>query len=111
MHFVDWHTAFDTTLILGHRGASAVAPENTLLAFEAAQAGGADGIEFDVQLSADGIPVVIHDQTVDRTTNGQGKVAAMTVAELQAWTAGEGAIIPTLDDVFTPFGDTFLYNL
>ncbi len=60
--------------IIAHRGYSAIAPENTLSAFNAAIQHQADSIEFDVQLSADGIPVIIHDSTLDRTTNGTGKV-------------------------------------
>ena len=63
-------------LIYGHRGASAYAPENTLAAFRLALNQGADGVELDVTLSADEVPVVIHDDTVDRTTDGTGRVAA-----------------------------------
>ncbi len=98
-------------LIIGHRGASAAAPENTLAAFRLAQQHGADGIEFDVQLSADGIPVVIHDDTVDRTTNGRGRVSDLTLAQLQTLDAGQGETIPTLAQVFAEFGTTLLYNL
>jgi glycerophosphoryl diester phosphodiesterase len=75
-------------LIIGHRGASAVAPENTLAAFQMAIAMGADGIEFDVQLSADGEPVVIHDKRVDRTSDGVGYVSELTAAQLAALDAG-----------------------
>ena len=107
---MDW-LAFDRCLIIGHRGASADAPENTLAAFRRAAENGADGIELDVRLSGDGDVVVIHDATVDRTTNGQGSVASMTVAELQALDAGSGEYIPTLDEVFALFGDSFLYNV
>lgn len=70
--------------IWAHRGASADAPENTMTAFETAHAQGADGIEFDVQRSCDGDPVVIHDATVDRTTRGEGAVADMATEELVA---------------------------
>src|SRR5215216_1412155 len=69
-------------LIIAHRGASAVAPENTLAAFEAAIAAGADGIEFDVRLSRDGVPVVIHDDTLYRTAGVRGRVADMSVDQL-----------------------------
>jgi glycerophosphoryl diester phosphodiesterase len=86
-------------LILGHRGASADAPENTLRAFRLAIEQGADGIEFDVQPSADGVPVVIHDDTVDRTTRGSGMVAALTWSALAALDAGGGEPVPCLDDV------------
>lgn len=97
--------------IIGHRGASADAPENTLAAFLLAQTQGADGIEFDVQLSADGWPVVIHDGKLDRTTSGHGLVQQFTVAELQALDAGQGERIPTLDEVFETLGPNFLYNV
>ena len=69
-------------LILGHRGASAVVPENTLAAFSRAIEDGADGIEFDVRLSHDGLPVVIHDDTLNRTGMRSGVVSAMTAAQL-----------------------------
>ena len=80
-----WLTATHP-LIIGHRGAGADAPENTLAAFALALEQNADGIEFDVQLSADGVPVIIHDDTVDRTCNGTGRVTDLTLAELQALT-------------------------
>ncbi len=97
--------------VIGHRGASAAAPENTLAAFRLAKEQGAHGIEFDVQLSADGVPVIIHDDTVDRTTNGRGRVTDLTLAQLQALDAGQGESIPTLAQVFALFGPHFLYNL
>ncbi|MEJ2748304.1 MAG: glycerophosphodiester phosphodiesterase family protein, partial [Anaerolineae bacterium] len=87
-------------LIVAHRGASAYAPENTLAAFERAAELGADGIELDVQLSKDGRLVIIHDFDTARTTNGQGKVSDLTLAELQSFDAGEGQKIPTLDELF-----------
>jgi glycerophosphoryl diester phosphodiesterase len=70
-------------LIIGHRGASAVAPENTLIPFKKAIADGADGIEFDVQLARDGVPVVIHDTTLKRTGLRQGLVADQSSVELE----------------------------
>ena len=70
-------------LILGHRGASAVAPENTLAAFSQAIQDGANGIEFDVRLSSDGAAVVIHDDTLNRTGLVSGAVSALTAAQLQ----------------------------
>ncbi len=103
--------SINNLLVLGHRGASAYAPENTLRAFRLARTQGAAGIEFDIQLSKDGVPVVIHDQTVDRTTNGQGAVASFSCADLQQLDAGNGAIIPTLDAVFEEMGSDFLYNV
>jgi glycerophosphoryl diester phosphodiesterase len=108
------HNLWFTTpppLIIAHRGASAAAPENTLAAFRLAKTQGAHGIEFDVQLSADGIPVVIHDDTVDRTTNGRGRVTDLTLAQLQSLDAGQGESIPTLAQTFDLFGPDFLYNL
>ena len=85
--------------IYAHRGASAELPENTLPAFGRAVELRAFGIELDVHLSADGVPVVIHDETVDRTTNGSGAVAELTVAQLQELDAGNGEPVPTLEQV------------
>jgi len=96
----------DRTLNIAHRGASAAAPPNTLAAFKKAIELGADGIEFDVHFSADGVPVVIHDFTVDATTDGSGRVADLTLAQLKQLDAGTrfdpaftGERIPTLDEV------------
>lgn len=77
------HTMTSNPLILGHRGASAVAPENTLAAFSRAISDGADGIEFDVRLSRDGVPVVIHDATLKRTGLIDRLVCELTAPELQ----------------------------
>lgn len=107
---MDWESA-NTPLIFAHRGASHDAPENTLSAFGLAMAQKADGIELDVQLSADGWPVVIHDFTADRTTNGSGKVADLSLADLQALTIEGNEKIPTLDDIFESFGPKFVYNI
>lgn len=97
--------------IIAHRGASALAPENTLAAFQLALDQGADGIELDVMLSKEGEMVVIHDDSVDRTTNGAGKVADVTLAELKALDAGQGEAIPTLAEVLDRFGGKFLINV
>ncbi|HEV2801955.1 MAG TPA: glycerophosphodiester phosphodiesterase family protein [Pyrinomonadaceae bacterium] len=75
-------------LVIGHRGASAVAPENTLAAFERALDDGADGIEFDVRLARDGVPVVIHDATLKRTAGLDARVSALSSAELSAIDVG-----------------------
>jgi glycerophosphoryl diester phosphodiesterase len=75
-------------LNIGHRGAAGETPENTLAAFELALRQGADGIEFDVHLSSDGVPVVIHDATLDRTSSGSGPVSAMPAAVLKRLDAG-----------------------
>ncbi len=81
-------------LKIGHRGAKGHAPENTLISFQKALELGVDGIELDVHLSKDNIPVVIHDSTVNRTTITKGKVIDFTVKELQ------NLGIPTLEDIF-----------
>ena len=70
--------------IMGHRGAPADEPENTLRSFRRALAVGVAAVELDVQLTKDGRLAVIHDETLDRTTNGQGPVKDFTLAELQA---------------------------
>lgn len=75
-------------LVIAHRGASGLAPENTLAAFRLATALGADGVELDVHLTADGQPVVIHDARVNRTTNGAGAVSHLTVDRLRSLDAG-----------------------
>lgn len=100
-----------TPKIIAHRGASADAPENTLAAFQLALDQGADGIELDVMLSKDRQLVVIHDDLVDRTTNGTGRVQDLTLAELRALDAGKGEKIPTLDEVLARFGGKFLINI
>ncbi len=87
--------------VSGHRGASAELPENTLAAFRRAIAHGAEGIELDVALTADGVAVVLHDSTVDRTTDGTGAVAELTLAEVRALDAGAGERVPTLDEVLS----------
>jgi len=82
-----------STLLLGHRGDPEHHAENTMASFLAAIACGADGVELDVQVSADGVPVVMHDDTVDRTTSGRGRVDAHTWQQL-------GALgVPRLEDV------------
>lgn len=92
-------------LIIGHRGASALAPENTLSAFKKAIDDGADGIEFDVRLAGDGVPVIIHDETLRRTGGIDQKVGEMTSAELAeidvgSWFAArkQGASKPDFSD-------------
>lgn len=101
-----------------HRGASSCAPENTMAAFAAAVAGGADGLELDIHLSCDGVPVVIHDETLERTTDGCGHVAEMTLQQLQRLDAGswfsadfKGEPIPVLEDVLRAFSGQLRLNL
>ncbi len=105
-------------LIIAHRGASALAPENTLAAFQLALNLGADGIELDVMLSKDDQLVVIHDSTVNRTTDGSGKVPEMTWDQLSKLDAGSkfgeqfmGEHLPTLDEVFELVGNKMLINV
>lgn len=99
-------------LIIAHRGASADAPENTLASFHRARELGADGIELDVTLTRDRVPVVIHDDVVDRTTNGHGLVRGLTLLEIKQLDAGswkspayQGETIPTLDQVLNAFAE------
>jgi glycerophosphoryl diester phosphodiesterase len=75
--------ADERPIVVAHRGASVEQPENTLEAFEAAIDAGADAIEFDVRLTADGVPVLMHDPDVSRTTDGHGLVAEMTLEEIR----------------------------
>jgi glycerophosphoryl diester phosphodiesterase len=105
-------------LIFAHRGACSYAPENTLAAFRLALEQGADGIELDAKLSKDGVVVVIHDQTVDRTTNGSGKVSELTFAELKDLDAGiqfasrfTGEKVPSLEQVLDSLGEKLLINI
>jgi glycerophosphoryl diester phosphodiesterase len=98
------------TLNIAHRGANSLAPENTLAAFRKAVELGSDGFELDVQFSRDGKLVVIHDEKVDRTTNGKGLVKDLTLAELKDLDAGSWfgpefgkEKIPTLDEVLGEF--------
>lgn len=84
-----WRTlSGEAPVVVAHRGASAIHPENTLASFDAAIAVGSPFVEFDVRLSADGVPVVVHDPDLDRTTDGTGPVGARTLAELRALNAG-----------------------
>jgi glycerophosphoryl diester phosphodiesterase len=106
------------TLVFGHRGASAYAPMNTLPAFELAAEQGADGIELDVHRTRDGHAVVIHDFTIDATTNGTGTVTEMTLEQLKALDAGSwfgpefaGTPMPTLDEVFEAVGRRLYVNV
>jgi glycerophosphoryl diester phosphodiesterase len=104
--------------VIAHRGASGHAPENTLSAFLLAAEMGAEAIELDVHLAADGEVVVIHNDTVDATTDGHGRVSQMTLDELKALDAGgwydvryAGERIPTLAEVFEAVGHRLLINV
>ncbi len=106
-------------LIIGHRGASRSAPENTMAAFRLALEAGADGVEFDVRLTRDGIPVIIHDDDLRRTGGTPSRVADLTLHELQAIDVGRwfpsnkfiGEQVPTLHQLFELFdsNDFLLY--
>lgn len=106
------------TLNIAHRGARKVAPENTIPAFTKAMELGADGIELDVQLSADNELFVLHDLTLNKTTSGNGVAAALPLAALKELDAGawfgeqwRGTLIPTLDEVFDALPDTAYVNI
>lgn len=107
-HWLQIHTR---PLVIGHRGASAHAPENTLAAFRLAREQGADGIELDAKRCASGEVVVMHDPTLERTTNGEGKLHEWSLAELRTLDAGGGERVPTLDDVFESIGPDLLVNV
>lgn len=111
---------FDSSrpLVFAHRGGCALGPENTVAAFDLGLAAGADGLELDVHLSADGVPVVHHDATLDRTTSASGPLAARTAAELTRVDAGcrfgdrgtfpfrdQGVGIPALREVLQRYRD------
>ncbi len=105
-------------IILGHRGAKNYAPENTLAAFNLALDQGADGVELDAKLSADGTVVVHHDATLDRTTNGKGRLARFSFAALRELDAGSffseafrGEKIPSLEEVFESIGRRAVINV
>ena len=104
--------------IIAHRGFSSIAPENTLAAFELAIARGASSIEFDIQLSADSVPVIFHDATLERITGVSGKVRDKNLSQLQTLDAGKwfgaeflGQKIPTLKEALSILKnvDKFLY--
>lgn len=109
----EWHP-----YIVGHRGAHGVAPENTLPAFHVAANLRLPRVELDVRLTADYQPIVIHNATVDETTNGAGRVDEMTLAEIKELDAAfrwapsfPNTRIPSLDEVFTTFGNAFHYHV
>ncbi|XID93505.1 glycerophosphodiester phosphodiesterase [Paenibacillaceae bacterium WGS1546] len=111
-------SAFPKPLIIGHRGARGHAPENTMASFWLAHEYGAHAIELDTTLSGDGELVVIHDDTIDRTTDGKGAVGEMTVNELKQFDAGrwyhprfEGERIPTLEEVLAQLPENFIINI
>ncbi|WP_286966938.1 glycerophosphodiester phosphodiesterase [Flavobacterium sp. UBA4854] len=98
-------------LKIAHRGAKAYEPENTLQAFQKALDLNSDGIELDVHLSSDGHIIVIHDETIDRTTNGKGLVGDFTLAELKSFLIDGKYQIPTLIEVFDLVDKKCLINI
>jgi len=108
----------DRPLVIAHRGASLVAPPNTLTAFRAALQCKADGVELDVHLTSDGVPVVMHNATVDETTDGHGCIDEMTLKDIKRLDAGRsfgethvGEPVPTLREVLEDLGDQMLVNI
>ena len=101
----------DGLWVIGHRGAAGFAPENTLASFARAVRIGVDGVELDVRLTADRRLAVIHDERVDRTTDGKGKVAAKTLDDLRQLDAGAGERIPTLDEVLDVVPSRVVVNI
>ena len=91
-------------LRIGHRGAAGHAPENTLAAIQKGIALGIDFVEIDVRRTADGVLVVLHDRTVNRTTNGRGRIDHLSLRELKKLDAGNGENIPTLEEVLKVAG-------
>jgi glycerophosphoryl diester phosphodiesterase len=115
LHLLD---EMDLPVIFAHRGASVSAPENTMAAFETAISMGAKAIELDTMLSSDGIPVVIHDHTLERTTNGHGEVQKTSYSDLILLDAGswflpafKGEGIPSLRRVLEKFSNKILINI
>jgi glycerophosphoryl diester phosphodiesterase len=115
LHILDQITR---PVIFAHRGSSANAPENTIAAFDLAFQQKSHAIELDTMLSADGIPVVIHDRAVNRTTNGEGLIDYLSVEQLKKFDAGSwfsddftGERIPLLKDVLKRYGKKHLINI
>ncbi|MEY8000758.1 glycerophosphodiester phosphodiesterase [Clostridium sp. Mt-5] len=100
------------TLNIAHRGFSGLYPENTMLSFKKAAEAGADGIETDLHVTKDGVIVICHDETIDRTTNGSGFIRNHTYEEIRKFNAGEGEKIPSLDELLSYVKDKdLLLNL
>ncbi len=109
---------FPTPIILAHRGDLTHAPENTLPSFAQAIQKGADGVELDAKLTSDGRIIVIHDSTLNRTTNGSGKVSSTSLEEIRKLDAGawfaekfKGTRVPLLEEVFETVGKDKLINI
>jgi glycerophosphoryl diester phosphodiesterase len=105
-------------IVIGHRGDKLYAPENTLSSIKQAAEKGADAVEFDVKLTEDRYVIVLHDQTVDRTTNGSGNVSKLSLEAIRRFDAGikfpgqfPNEKIPTLEEVFEAFGNKLYMNI
>lgn len=105
-------------MIIAHRGAKGMAPENTLAAFRLGLDQGCEGIELDIHLTADGEIVVCHDDTLDRTTDGKGRIYDKTLEEIKRYDAGSwysdsfrGEKVPTLGEVFDVIPDSIMVNV
>jgi glycerophosphoryl diester phosphodiesterase len=105
-------------MIIAHRGAKGMAPENTLAAFRLGLEQGCEGIELDIHLTADGEIVVCHDETLDRTTDGKGRIRDKTLQEIKKYDAGSwhsdafrGEKVPTLGEVFDLIPDSIMVNV
>ncbi|KIL38543.1 glycerophosphodiester phosphodiesterase [Gordoniibacillus kamchatkensis] len=105
-------------MIIAHRGARGMAPENTIAAFRLGLDQGCEGIELDVHLTADGEIVVCHDETLDRTTDGKGRINDMTLEQIKRYDAGSwysdsfrGERVPTLDEVFDLVPESIMVNV
>jgi glycerophosphoryl diester phosphodiesterase len=115
MHLYD---SMPKPVVFGHRGASRYAPENTIAAFDLAISQGAKAFELDTMLTSDGVPVVIHDHTLERTTNGYGKVDQKTIDEIRELDAGShfseeftSEKIPMLEEVLKRYPEKILINI
>lgn len=109
---------FGAPAVIAHRGASAAAPENTLAAVNRAAALGAQAVELDVKLSRDGVPILMHDATVDRTTDARGRVGDFALADFKQMDAGAwkgrqfaGEPVPTLAEAFESVGGRLWINV
>ncbi len=96
---------------VGHRGAAGLAPENTIASFQKAVASGADMVELDVHQCATGEIIVMHDETVNRTTNGSGKIKNLSLSEINSLLIPPDHTIPTLNEVLTAFKDKCFFNI
>lgn len=113
---IDLGQSTERIAVHGHRGIRALYPENTMVSFRAAVSSGVDGIETDINVTRDGVPVIIHDNTLERTTDGKGRVRDLTLGEIKRLDAGgffspkfAGERIPTLTEFLELVAPTKLY--